>query len=158
MKNYCLQTPRNYLQRRFRPLSRVWSEFCCKGMCSVANELQCGFQATNTSFFFSSTHRGVRPGVQVLFLQMPRSFHLLLLRQTRCKFVWHESHRARAVKKASLTRCPEMRSYQLWTKKKSESLLRTGEEKWPLQVREQKGLCLHCLARSLFPSPGAREY
>lgn len=106
-----------------------------------------GFQANDTSFFFSSTYRGVRPGAQGLFLQMLRSLPLLLVRQTRCKFAWHESHRAQAARKASLTRWPEMRSYQLWKRKKSERLLRMGEEKWPLQVREQRGLCLQCLER-----------
>lgn len=107
-----------------------------------------GFQATDTSFFFSSTYRGVRPGAQGLFLQMLRSLLLLLVRQTRCKFAWHESHRAQAARKASLTRCPEMRSCQLLKRKKSERLLKMGEEKWPLQVREQRGLCLQCLAKS----------
>ena len=119
--------------------------------------LQYGFQAINTSFFFSSTHRGVRPGVQGLFLQMLRSLQLLLLQQTRCKFVWRESHRAQAVKKASLRRCPEMHSYQLWTKKKSERLPRMAEEKLALQVREQRGLCLLSFAMSRSPCFGARE-
>lgn len=41
-----------------------------------------------------------------------------------------------------------MRSYQLLKRKKSERLLKMGEEKWPLQVREQRGLCFQCLAKS----------
>lgn len=45
-------------------------------------------------------------------------------------------------------RCLEMRSYQLLKRKKSERLLKMGEEKWPSQVREQRGLCLQCLAKS----------
>lgn len=81
-------------------------------------------------------------------MQVLRSLQLLLVRQTRCKFAWHESHRAQAARKASLMRCLEMRSYQLLKRKKSERLLKMGEEKWPLQVREQRGLCLQCLAKS----------